>query len=608
MLNWESVFEDDDCHAPTGNEIWNKLPPMNRLKPNPMEVIFEGVLCRRVTDSGSLEDRFFAVTADRLYFKKRPEDSYFKGFLKLDSIKLTYSNEEGFVCKEQDDSPNMRLRFERKMAFTDLYARDAAELKVWLAVLRPLVIWTNFHEQFTIRTQIGKGAFGVVYKAADKSGAHYAVKAFCKESLRRQTKGKQAILNEVRILRMLNHPNIVKLREVHETKNSVYLVFDLLRGGSLTDYLCSLDDYLPKHDAVKIVLGLLSAVAEMDRQGVVHRDLKTDNIMLADIGCIEPESIRVIDCGLSTSKTTAALFSHCGTPGYVAPEVLAPTCPITAREVTSKADVFAIGVIFYTMLTGVMPFNAQDSDDAVKLTRECKVDFNHPRLVGTQMSSTRFMLQAMLRSDPDDRISACHAMACPLFKHPADASCRSLSKPTTIGSTKMTLSRYDHNEPSLCKPATGVNQCRTSQPILQFLEEDEEDGGSTYRALKMHDRFRPLQNLTKGLNAECEWNRDHVSGIDKNTEQTYLQGLKKVSMEFVEKMGNFDTRISQEGSAQLPRTFQTLFTKPSIGVDTQKCLEPTWEGQTVRTAARRTFISACRNIPASSRPDKGGCT
>lgn len=155
----------------------------------------------------------------------------------------------------------------------------------------------------------------------------------------------------------------------------------------------------------------------MGAAGIVHRDLKPDNIMLCQIeNKIKPSDVRLVDFGLATRIDGEHLYTRCGTPGYVAPEVILATDDDKNFKVSPKADVFAVGVMMYTLITGILPFEDKNDKekDALQRTIEGKVDFNHPRLQ-SQNKDVVQLLRGLLANKPKDRLSAREAVAMPLF-------------------------------------------------------------------------------------------------------------------------------------------------------------------------------------------------
>jgi len=218
-------------------------------------------------------------------------------------------------------------------------------------------------DKYDLKDVLGTGAFSQVRLAESKEepGKMYAIKIIDKKAL----KGKEDSLeNEIRVLRRLVHPNIVQLLEVYEDKTKVYLVMELVTGGELFDRIVEKGSYTEK-DAADLIKQVLSAVAYMHDEGVVHRDLKPENLLYYSPD--EDSKIMISDFGLSKMEESGLMATACGTPGYVAPEVLAQ------KPYGKAVDVWSIGVISYILLCGYPPF--YDENDANLFAQILKGEF-----------------------------------------------------------------------------------------------------------------------------------------------------------------------------------------------------------------------------------------
>lgn len=148
----------------------------------------------------------------------------------------------------------------------------------------------------------------------------------------------------------------MSLEEVHESKNSIYLVLELLEGGELLNYISS-NNNLTIKDYSKVMKCILEALAYMADKKIMHRDLKPDNMILKQKNKLEFCVLKLVDFGLATVYDIPEyLFKRCGTPGFVAPEVI--NAPSNENiHYTPKCDVFSAGVIFYILLTEKSPFD-----------------------------------------------------------------------------------------------------------------------------------------------------------------------------------------------------------------------------------------------------------
>lgn len=211
-------------------------------------------------------------------------------------------------------------------------------------------------ERYKIRGFIGKGAMARVYLAEDEStGRPVAVKVL--EARWAKDSGARArLLREAKAVGFIGHPNIVEMYEAgeRESDGAPYLVMEFLFGESLGRYL-EREGALPPEIALPALRQAASALAAAHDKGVVHRDVKPDNLFLiGEPG--DPYELKVLDFGFSkvqTSDLTAA-GSVLGTPAYMAPE------QALAEEVDERSDVYGLGMVMYRAMTGVTPFAADD--------------------------------------------------------------------------------------------------------------------------------------------------------------------------------------------------------------------------------------------------------
>ncbi|EAW72834.1 pregnancy upregulated non-ubiquitously expressed CaM kinase, isoform CRA_a [Homo sapiens] len=191
---------------------------------------------------------------------------------------------------------------------------------------------------YEIRERLGSGAFSEVVLAQERGSAHLvALKCIPKKALR----GKEALVeNEIAVLRRISHPNIVALEDVHESPSHLYLAMELVTGGELFDRIMERGSYTEK-DASHLVGQVLGAVSYLHSLGIVHRDLKPENLLYATP--FEDSKIMVSDFGLSKIQAGNMLGTACGTPGYVAPELL------EQKPYGKAVDVWALGVISYIL-------------------------------------------------------------------------------------------------------------------------------------------------------------------------------------------------------------------------------------------------------------------
>ncbi|KAG5848458.1 hypothetical protein ANANG_G00098660 [Anguilla anguilla] len=205
-------------------------------------------------------------------------------------------------------------------------------------------------DKYRVGKVIGDGNFAVVKECVERStGKEFALKIIDKA----KCSGKEHLIeNEVAVLRRVKHPNIIMLIEEVDTPTELYLVMELVKGGDLFDAITSSTKYTER-DASAMVFNLASALKYLHGMKIVHRDIKPENLLVCD-GPDGTKSLKLGDFGLAT-VVEEPLHTVCGTPTYVAPEI------ILESGYGLKVDIWAAGVITYILLCGFPPFRSENN-------------------------------------------------------------------------------------------------------------------------------------------------------------------------------------------------------------------------------------------------------
>ena len=192
----------------------------------------------------------------------------------------------------------------------------------------------------------GKGAYSTVKKAINtKTREMVALKIYEKRKLPSEAM-KNNILREIKILKSLNHPNVVKIIACINTEPSIIIVLEYLEGTSLKEYL-NKEGSLSESAAMPIFKEIIKAITYCHSKGISHRDIKIDNVVIT-----AKNEVKIIDFGFSIwAKENAKCKMFCGTPAYMAPEII-----IGVEYYPFPADVWALGVMLYIILIGTLPF------------------------------------------------------------------------------------------------------------------------------------------------------------------------------------------------------------------------------------------------------------
>mmetsp|Transcript_45350 Transcript_45350/g.72503 ORF Transcript_45350/g.72503 Transcript_45350/m.72503 type:complete len:341 (-) Transcript_45350:1074-2096(-) len=308
----------------------------------------------------------------------------------------------------------------------------------------------KFHELYDLGTEIGAGSFASVSRCFRRSdGVEFAAKVINKRYL--TDKELIGLRDEIHILRKLDHTNIIKLIDVFDDGKNVFLVLELCDQQDLFDEIvASPQNHFNEAKAAQIVLAIANALDYLHENLVIHRDLKPENILfgldgnlkITDFGLahFEPpppetctrgkmviESTSRASYSSSSSSSCSSMVASyddifmntcCGTPHYVAPEI------INKCEYTYKCDYWSLGVILYIMLVGYQPFNADSLHAIYKLISKGRYNFNSRRWKYIS-DDAKHLVKHLLHTDPKQRFDAKQIKQHPwIVKHTQSALAR----------------------------------------------------------------------------------------------------------------------------------------------------------------------------------------
>ncbi|XP_073113450.1 CBL-interacting protein kinase 18 [Elaeis guineensis] len=262
-------------------------------------------------------------------------------------------------------------------------------------------------QRYELGRLLGQGTFAKVYYARNiRTSQSVAIKVIDKEKVLKVGLIDQ-IKREISVMRLVRHPNVVQLYEVMATKSKIYFVMEYVKGGELFNKVSK--GKLKEDVARKYFQQLIGAVDFCHSRGVYHRDLKPENLLLDDNG-----DLKVSDFGLSalaeSTRQDGLLHTTCGTPAYVAPEV------INRKGYDgAKSDIWSCGVILFVLMAGYLPF--QDPNLMEMYRKIGKAEFKCPSWFP---SDVRRLLLRILDPNPSTRISIAKIMENPWFRKGLD--------------------------------------------------------------------------------------------------------------------------------------------------------------------------------------------
>jgi len=256
-------------------------------------------------------------------------------------------------------------------------------------------------DNYEIGEEIGRGAFSIVKSAKNrKTGRIWAVKFIDKKFVDRSDL--MLLAREIDIMKKVDHPNVLRLNEVYETADQLALVMQLVTGGELFYKIVEKGNY-SERDAANIVIQMIKGVTYLHSQGIAHRDLKPENLLCSGESEPDYQPFRVVIADFGLSKIFGGgekLETSCGTPDYVAPEV------ITAEGSYDKSvDMWSCGVITYVLLCGFSPFLSSTQTGLFEKIIKAEYDFPDPEWTHISASAKDF-IRCLLVKDPEQRYTA----------------------------------------------------------------------------------------------------------------------------------------------------------------------------------------------------------
>ncbi|KUI56609.1 putative serine/threonine-protein kinase fhkC [Cytospora mali] len=276
-----------------------------------------------------------------------------------------------------------------------------------------------FLQQYTLLEQLGKGHFAEVFLCVEKAtGQRYAVKIFTKTPGMEERSKTDGLQQEIAVLMGVSHPNVLCLKDTFDEKNAVFLVLELAPEGELFNYIV-MKQKLSEDETRKLFAQLFQGIKYLHDRGIVHRDIKPENILMVD----KELHVKLADFGLAKiigeeSFTTTL----CGTPSYVAPEILADT---RHRKYTKAVDIWSLGVVMYICLCGFPPFSDElySKDFPYTLSQQIKGGkFDYPSPYWDPVGDPALdLIDSMLVVDPEKRFTVDQCLAHPWMTSSAPA-------------------------------------------------------------------------------------------------------------------------------------------------------------------------------------------
>ena len=385
--NQESAIEDDDLDFKVEEEEC---------------VQYEGYVYKYSQTQKKMKKTYFKLVGKDLYYYKKKEEEKHRGMHNLSGV---------FIKRGED------LEFEGKkyMSITILYKEEKSyyfdneeDFKIWFEKLNQAIQNKSLFDKYEVKQKIGKGKFGLVKAGINKETKKpVAIKIMAKKNMDKSDMELAKV--EIDILKISQHPNIIKLYDVYENENYIYIIMENCSGGDLLSYFEYHDYELSETKVCEIIHKLSMAVYYLHSYGIVHRDLKPENILMTDLS--DSADIRLLDFGLSKivgndEKCTEPY----GTLSFVAPEVL------QGKPYDKSVDLWSIGIIAFLLLCGYLPFDDKHSErEIARQTIQDPVPYDN-KIWSKLSPEAKTFVDGLLQKKPEKRYTIKEVLEHPWIK------------------------------------------------------------------------------------------------------------------------------------------------------------------------------------------------
>ncbi len=311
-------------------------------------VQYEGYVYKYSQTQKKMKKTYFKLIGKDLYYYKKKEEKNHRGMHNLSGV---------FIKKGED----FEYEGKKYLSIVILYKSEKSyyfdneeDFNIWFQKLNAAIQNKSLFDKYEVKQKIGKGKFGLVKCGINKeTKMPVAIKIMAKKNMDKSDLELAKV--EIDILKIGQHPNIIKLYDIYENENYIYIIMEYCSGGDLLSYFEYHEYELPESKVCEIIHKLSMAIYYLHSYGIVHRDLKPENILMTDIS--DTADIRLLDFGLSKIVGNEEKCTEpYGTLSFVAPEVL------QGKPYDKSVDLWSIGIITFLLLCGYLPFDDKHSE------------------------------------------------------------------------------------------------------------------------------------------------------------------------------------------------------------------------------------------------------
>ena len=365
-------------------------------------VRYEGYVYKYSQTQKKMKRTYFRLIGKDLYYYKKKEEKNHRGMHNLSGV---------FIKKGEDLEYDGKKYLSIVIVYKSeksYYFDNEDDFNIWFEKLNAAVQNKSLFDKYEVKQKIGKGKFGLVKFGINKeTKQQVAIKIMAKKNMDKSDLELAKV--EIDILKIGQHPNIIKLYDIYENENYIYIIMEYCSGGDLLSYFEHYEYELKETKVCEIIHKLSMAIYYLHSYGIVHRDLKPENILMTDL---TPEAdIRLLDFGLSKIVGNEEKCTEpYGTLSFVAPEVL------QGKPYDKSVDLWSIGIITFLLLCGYLPFDDKHSErEIARQTIQDPVPFES-KIWSKYSSEAKNFVEGLLQKKPEKRLSIKEVLEHPWIK------------------------------------------------------------------------------------------------------------------------------------------------------------------------------------------------
>ena len=363
---------------------------------------YEGYVFKYSKTQKKMKRTYFRLIGKDLYYYKKKEDKNHRGMHNLSGVFIKKGDDYEYDGKKY---LTIVILYKKEKSY---YFDNENDFNIWFEKLNKAINSKSLFDKYEVKQKIGKGKFGLVKLGINKeTKKEVAIKIMAKKSMDKSDLELAKV--EIDILKISQHPNIIKLYDIYENENYIYIIMEYCSGGDLLSYFEHYQYQLTETKICEIIHKLSMAIYFLHSYGIIHRDLKPENILMTDLTL--HADIKLLDFGLSKIIGNDEKCSEpYGTLSFVAPEVL------ESKPYDKSVDLWSIGIITFLLLCGFLPFDDKHSEKEIaRQTIQDPVPYDK-KLWNKYSPEAWIFVEGLLQKKPEKRYSIKEVLEHPWIK------------------------------------------------------------------------------------------------------------------------------------------------------------------------------------------------